>query len=253
MSLVIVNKISSEILTLSLNRPEKRNALNIALLEALVTALQEAKKEMSLRALIIKAEGSIFCSGLDLKEALDESTAKQSYLLLSLVFKELYETQLITIAAVQGAAIAGGAGLMSACNFALATTDAKFGYPEVKKGLVPAQVMVFLKKQLKERDLLELLLLGELIDAKKALSIGLINKLVDENQLIEEAMNIALSALKCGPKAIKKTKELVNRITGNVIKDLEMMRAEGDIIRGTPEAKEGVQAFLEGREPKYHT
>jgi methylglutaconyl-CoA hydratase len=248
--LVIVEK-NSGLFTLSLNRKEKRNALNIHLLESLSNALKEVAVDPELRVIIIRGKGSSFCSGIDLNEAFDESTAEQSNLLLADVLNSIHTSKAVTIAAVHGNAIAGGAGLMSACDFAIATENTLFGYPEVKRGLVAAQVMVFLKKQVKERDIKELLLLGELIDTKKALSIGLINKIVKEEDLMAEAIKIANFCLKSAPKAIAKSKDLLNGLTGNITIDLHKMIQEGIKIRTTDEAKEGLSAFLEHREPHF--
>lgn len=251
--LVITKQISHEVLILSLNRPEKRNALNIPLLKAFTESLEEAKKMEGLRVIIIKGEGPVFCSGLDLKEALDEGASKMSNRLLCQLFKELYETPFVTIAAVQGAAIAGGAGIMSACHFVIAEKEAKFGFPEVQRGLVAAEVMVFLNKQLRQRDLFELLLLGDLFDAKKALSMGLINKIVENEKLVDEAISFSHKLLKCAPKALRKTRELIDTLTGIVESDLDRMCIESELMRGTCEAKEGMNAFLEHREPKFHS
>lgn len=249
--LVLIDKSNPKIAILTLNRKEKCNALNLHLLKFLALAIEEINLDPQKKALIIKGEGLSFCSGLDLKEAADITTAEESNKLLARVLTAIYKSPLVTIAAVHGSAIAGGAGIMSACDFVIAAEKTLFGYPEVKRGLVAAQVMVLLKKQLMMRHIRELLLLGELIDANYALSIGLINKIVNSENLLQEAMEIAKITLKCNSKAISKTKELLDDLTGNFTKDLSKMMIEGLKMRGTKEAQEGMSAFLEHRDPNF--
>ncbi len=240
----ILVEIQDSIAIISLNRPEKKNALNISLLESISDAMLKLHNNKEIRVVIIKGEGTSFCSGLDLKEASDVSTIKQANLALAHVLTSIYKSPLLTIAAVHGAAMAGGAGLMSACDFAVAAKNTIFGYPEVKKGLVAAQVMVLLKAKLKERDLKELLLLGEVIQAERALSIGLITWIVEEKLLMQEAMSIAKSSLSGGKKAIAKSKELLDGLTGNFDADLKKAVIEGEKIRMSQEAKDGIKAYL---------
>jgi methylglutaconyl-CoA hydratase len=248
--LVLVEK-KCGIFTLSLNRKEKRNALNIHLLESLANALKEVMADETLRVIIIRGKGSCFSTGLDLNEALDESTTENSSLLLAEVLGLIYNSKAVTIAAVHGHALAGGAGLMSACDFAISAENTCFGYPEVKRGLVASQVMVFLDKLVNRRHLAELLLLGEIIDANRALTMGLISKVVKEVELMEEAYKVAEKCKACGPLAIAKTKELLKELTGNIALDLPKMMNQGIKIRGTDEAKEGLRAFLEHRTPNF--
>lgn len=237
-------EIKDSIAVISLNRPDKKNALNIDLLESLLQAMQEIESNKEIRVVIIKGEGTSFCSGLDLKEAADLSTVKRSNIALANALTAIYKSPLITIAAVHGACLAGGAGLMTACDFAIAAKNSTFGYPEVKKGLVAAQVMVLLKNKMRERDLKELLLLGELIDSNKALAIGLITKVVEDDLVMLEAMSIAKRSLLCGINAIAKTKELLNGLAGNFDADLKKAVVEGEKIRMSKEAQAGITAFL---------
>lgn len=233
------------VLILSLNRPDKRNALNIPLVESLLDTIEGVKDK---RVLILKGEGPVFCSGLDLQEAADKAVAEHSSLSIARLLNALSSTPLITIAAVHGAAVAGGAGLMAACDFVLADSKTLFGFPEVRRGLVAAQVLPFLKRQLKERDLRQLLLLGELIDAERALEIGLINRIVDQEKLLEEALRLSASILQCAPNALAETKLMLEGSTSEELKKaLEIHR----IARTSDEAQEGISAFLEHRPPNW--
>lgn len=239
--------------TVTLNRPDKRNALNIDLLEALGAAIAAAAADPSQRILIVRGAGTVFCSGLDLAEAAEPGRASASAELVHRTLQALGSTRLITIAAVQGAAIAGGAGLMSACDFTVATRDAKFGYPEIRRGLVPALIMTFLRRQLRERDARELLLLGKLFDATHAHAIGLLNRVVaDEAALDVEVRLIVSSLLQGAPDALAETKKLLLELWPSPLaRDLDAAHAHHLAARDSAEAKEGVAAFIEKRAPSW--
>lgn len=246
--LVKIERTGPDITILTLNRPEKRNALNIALMIDLCDAIVQTERVPGQRVVIIKGEGNVFCAGLDLVEAAEKESAEMIATLLT----TLYKTPLITIAAVHGAAIAGGAGLMSACDFVVADEKALFGYPEVHRGLVAAQVMALLVRQLRQRDVRELLFFGELIDAHKALSMGLINRVVPNADLMKEAFIIANKIINGAPGAIVATKRLLNEVGhASFSEDLKKGLAVHKEIRGTAEAQEGMKAFLEHRAPKW--
>ncbi len=239
--------------TLTLNRPERRNALNVELLEQLCTAIDAAGADVTQRILVLQGAGTVFCSGLDLAEAAQPGFADRSAGLVARALGALANSRLVTIAAVHGAAIAGGAGLMSACDFALATRDAKFGYPEVRRGLVPALIMTFLRRQLRERDARELLLLGKFFDAAHAHAIGLLNRVArDETALRVEVQSMISSLLQGGPEAIAATKRLITELWPAPI-DGDLARARDFHVagRGSAEAVEGIAAFNEKRAPSW--
>src|SRR3977135_4127669 len=163
MPVVLIEKQSPQITVLTLNRPERRNALSIELLTELSAAIKVASDEPHKRILILRGAGAAFCTGLDLKEAADQSKAHATADMVARTLVGLSQTRLITIAAVHGAAVAGGAGIMSACDFVVAAQRTKIGYPEVRRGLVAGLVMTFLRRQVGEREMRELLLGSELI------------------------------------------------------------------------------------------
>ena len=168
MPVVLIEKKGQHITVLTLNRPERRNALSLQLLTELIAAIKVAADELQERVLILRGAGAAFCTGLDLKEAADQTKAHATADLVAKTLITLSQTRLITIAAVHGAAVAGGAGIMSACDYVVAAEKTKIGYPEVRRGLVAGLVMTFLRRQLHERDIRELLLGSDLIDAARA-------------------------------------------------------------------------------------
>jgi len=183
-SLVLSASAGPGITLLTLNRAEKRNALCVELLQALLATLTAAEKDSTQRVLILTGAGPAFCAGLDLAEAADPGRAHESAELIGQVLRRLSESRLVTIAVVRGAAIAGGAGLMSACDFAFAEVSTQIGYPEPRRGLVAALVMTFLRRQLRERDARRILLTGESFSARHAEAIGLVNGALTDDQLM---------------------------------------------------------------------
>lgn len=237
---------------LTLNRPDKRNALNIAMMEEISFAVEELYKDLSQRVVILNAEGPAFCTGLDLNEVADISLAEKSAMFVSRMFRAIYSSPLVTIAAVQGDAIAGGAGLVAACDIAIATKEVRIGFPETRRGLVAAQVATLLRRQLRMRDVRELLLVGELIDSNRALEMGLFNSVVEKDQLLIEAMRLANLVLKGSPTATRETKHLLHSIdTSSFYDDLKIAVTFHEAARLSDEAKEGVAAFLEKRKPTW--
>src|ERR1700736_429877 len=158
MPVVLIEKQSPQITVVTLNRPERRNSLTIELLNELIAAVKVASGEAGERVLILRGAGAAFCTGLDLKEAADQRKAHATAEMVAKTLITLSQTHLITIAAVHGAAVAGGAGIMSACDFVVRAEKTKIGYPETRRGLVAGLVMTFLRRQLRERDMRELLL-----------------------------------------------------------------------------------------------
>src|SRR5437660_2170750 len=175
MPVILVEKQSPRITVVTLNRPERRNSLTIELLNELIAAINVTSDQPNERVLILRGAGAAFCTGLDLKEAADQTKAHATAEMVAKTLVTLAETRLVTIAAVHGAAVAGGAGIMSACDFVVAAEKTKIGYPEVRRGLVAGLVMTFLRRQIGERHLRELVLGGELIDAERAREVDLVN------------------------------------------------------------------------------
>src|SRR4029450_8871102 len=191
MPTVLIEKETPQITVLTLNRPERRNALTIELLSELNAAIKIASDQPDERVIILRGAGAAFCTGLDLKEAADQTKAHATAKMVASTLITLSQTRLITIAAVHGAAVAGGAGIISACDFVVAAAGTKIGYPEVRRGLVAGLVMSFFRRQAGERNMRELLFGSELINAERAKEIGLVNGGVAQNGVMSEEQKVA--------------------------------------------------------------
>ena len=236
----------------TLNRPERRNALTLELLNELVAAIKVSSDQTSERVLILRGAGAAFCTGLDLKEAADPKKAHATAEMVANTLVALSQTRLITIAAVHGAAVAGGAGIMSACDFVVAAEKTKIGYPEVRRGLVAGLILTFLRRQIGERDIRELLFGSELIDAERAREIGLVNRVVPRGDVMSEAQKFAESVLQGAPEAIAQTKRLIEELSSSSVKeDVDLALKYHMQARESAEAQEGIAAFNEKRKPKW--
>jgi methylglutaconyl-CoA hydratase len=244
------------ILTITLNRPERRNALNPAMLKELIQAL-EAADQSHAGAVILTGAGSAFCAGLDLDhlitlhaKTLEEHRADSEN--IARMLRTLHDMQKPTIAAVNGPAIAGGMGLATICDFTLSVPEAKFGYTEVKIGFVPAIVSSFLIRQIGDKRTRDLLLTGRLIKAEEALELGLVTRIVNEQDLMPEAHKLANTLIRNSPEAMQATKRLLNSYANHHLDtEIEAAIVANSEARVTEDFKEGVRAFLEKRAPDW--
>jgi methylglutaconyl-CoA hydratase len=237
----------------TINRPDKRNALSRALIAALTAAFRKAAGDPAARCVILTGSGPAFCAGMDLDELRGtvENTAEAELVWddaakLSALYSLIYEMPKPTIAAVNGAAVAGGAGLMTVCDLAVSVPAAKFGYPEVRRGLVAAMVMPHLLRHVGERAARWMLLAGELIDAAEAQRIGLINEVVPPERLMSTAEAWAKLLAEGGPKALATTKELLRRCSVQAVPVADLATASAE-PRLTDECKGGLSAFFDKR------
>src|SRR3982750_3055432 len=205
---------SDSVRTLTLNRPEKRNALNDELIAGLKAALREADRDGELRCVVVRGAGKDFCSGADLTSI--QKIAKATYddnvedaRGLAELFELIREVRLPVIAAVHGRALAGGCGLATACDLVIATRSARFGYPEVKIGFVPAMVAAILRRNLGEKKSFELLTLGAEFSAEEAAAIGLVNAVLDDEAFDVAAIEYATRYTKVSGSAVAMTKRLL--------------------------------------------
>jgi len=238
----------------TLDRPERRNALSIALLEALVAGLDRLAGDGTTRVVILRGAGPVFCAGLDLAEAADEALVERSALGVSRALERLGADDLVTIAAVHGGAYAGGVGLASACDLVIAASDTRFGFPEARRGLLPALVCDVLKTKVRRGDLTELFLVGEPIDAPRARDIGLVQRVVPAVRLEAPKPAVAEAILAGGPETIRRTKTLIRHAFGWPPGDPAAAAAavaEHLVGRRSAEATEGLRAFLEKRAPSW--
>jgi methylglutaconyl-CoA hydratase len=248
----IVAETASGVRTLTLNRPEKRNALTPELIEELTIALREAE-ECSCGVVILTGAGSAFCSGLDLEHlatisARTQEENRRDSENMARVLRTLYDFPKPVIAAVNGPAIAGGMGLATIPDFTLAVPEAKFGYTEVRIGFVPAIVASFLLRQVGEKHTRDLLLTGRLVKAQEALNLGLVTQIVTADQLMPTAQALAHSLMQNSPQAMQCVKKLLAKHARRRL-DEEIADAidANALQRSTEDFKEGVEAFLHHR------
>lgn len=250
--LVTVERQGEGLEGLVLRRADQRNALSLALLEELCTAVESLAADGVTRVVLLRGEGPVFSAGLDLHEAAEESLMERSAASVERTLQLLRETPLVTIAVVQGGAFAGGAGLMAACDIVVAAEDARIGFPEARRGLLPALIGDLLRTRIREGDLRALFLTGEPIDARRAREIGLVQHVVPASQLLEEALRVARSVLAGGPETIRATKRLLADLfpAGGAAASRSMGEWHLE-ARRSAEAREGLRAFLEKRPPRW--
>ena len=248
--------VDAGIATVTLNRPEKRNAISLQLVDELLAVLDETNKAPA-DVLILTGSGKAFCAGMDLDELKSllgkthEENVKDSARMAHL-FRRLYDFPKPTIAAVNGAAIAGGTGLATMCDFTLSVPEAKFGYTEVRIGFVPAIVSSILVWQVGHKVARDLLLSGRLFDAAEAKRLGLVNEVVAPEQLIERARNLAQQILENSPSSVRATKKLINGfIATNLNQQIAEAIEDNARIRTTADFREGISSFLEKRKPRW--
>ena len=252
----IVVKSANGVKTITLNRPDKRNAMSMAMIEELTSALHEAET-CSCGVVILTGAGSAFCAGLDM-EQLKTMTAstpdenRRDSENMALVLRTLYDFPKPVIAAVNGPAIAGGMSLATIPDFTLAVPEAKFGLNEVRVGFVPAIAATFLIRQVGEKRARELLLSGKLLKSNEALEIGLVSEIVSPDQLMKSAHALAQTLLLNSPQAMQAVKRLLAqhacRRLDEEIEDAIVANAQQ---RSSEDFKEGVMAFLQRRRAEW--
>jgi methylglutaconyl-CoA hydratase len=251
-SFLLVERHRPGVVDIVLNRPERRNALTVHLMDELASAIARISADSSNRVLILRGAGPVFCAGLDLVEASDASLAGVGADGYARVLRSLSETPLVTIAAAHGVAAAGGAGLLAACDFAVATEGLKVVFPEVRRGLVPALVATVLLRKLSDADLREILLLGEPISAARAQAMRLVTRIVAERTERAEANRLADQILQGAPQAVRNTKALLAELAAAPTSDgLRIAHDYHVQAKLNPEAREGLAAFLEKRQPNW--
>jgi len=246
----IIYETENNIATITLNRPEKRNALNDALINSLKNALSRANEDENLRAVVIKGAGKDFCSGADLSalQKIAESDvlenlwdAENLMELLAMIRK----IKIPVIAAVQGRALAGGCGLATACDIVLASKTARFGYPEVKIGFVPAMVMAILRRNLSEKRSFELITQGFEFSPDEAEKFGLINRVFDDETFADDVKNYVSVYEKVSRSAVVLSKKLLYQMDGmNFETSLETGAEVNTIARLTEDCRQGIVRFL---------
>ena len=243
--------------TITLNRPDKRNAISSTMIDELLGALNAAESNPVVRVVILTGAGRCFCSGMDLetlqtiaKQTPEENLADSRQ--MARMFHRLYCFPKPLITAVNGAAIAGGCGIATFSDITLAVPEAKFGYTEVRIGFIPALVSVLLRRQIGEKHARELLLTGEIIEAAEAFRLGMVTQIVPAENLLKRAHEVAARFLEASPTSLRRTKRLLLQYNEKeVAQEIEMATQENAAIRATEDFREGLASFLEKRHPKW--
>lgn len=247
---VVLYSVDGALARITLNRPEKRNALNDAVISGIKEGLKKAGSDQRVRAIVISGAGQDFCSGADLSalqkiagaSVAENSEDARSLLELFLLIRQLPAP---VIAAVTGRALAGGCGLASACDLVLASTSARFGYPEVKIGFVPAMVMAILRRNVSEKRAFELITRGEEISAQQATEFGLVNQVFSDETFQAGVDAYAKRFEKLSRQAIALTKGLLYQIDGLAFSEALETGADVNVIaRMTEECQQGIAKFL---------
>ncbi|MES2393670.1 MAG: enoyl-CoA hydratase-related protein [Acidobacteriota bacterium] len=240
--------------TITLNRPERRNALNVEMQEELIVALKAAE-DAGARVVVLCGEGEAFCAGLDLavlKEMAGKSAEqhREEAERTAWMFRTLWDLDVPTIAVVQGAAVAGGTGLATICDFTLAAPEAKFGYTEARIGFVPALVSAYLGMQVGDKVARGLLLSARIFGADEALRLGLVNEIVAGDGLKVRAYELAAELMRNSPESLRATKRLLRmQQEEQLASALELAMEANAASRLTADFREGVASFVEKRKP----
>ena len=247
----ILTERENSIFTITLNRPDKRNALNDALINALKNALREADRDEDLRVILIKGAGRDFCSGADLSalKKISESDVMENLAdaeNLAELFSLIRKVKIPVVAAVHGRALAGGAGLATACDIVLAARSARFGYPEVRIGFVPAMVMAILRRNLSEKKSFELITQGFEFSAAEAENYGLINRVFEDETFEDEVKNYVSVYEKVSRSAVVLSKKLLYQMDAmDFFTALETGAEVNTLARLTEDCKNGIAKFLD--------
>ena len=240
-----------------LDRPDVHNAFNSQMIGELRAALADLGEDESIRVVVLSGTGKSFCSGADLnwmREIIRFSYEQNLAESLELAewLHELSTLPKPTVARVNGAAIGGGVGFLSACDIVVASTDAVFGLSEVKIGLVPACIAPYVLRRTGEGQARRYFLTGERLDARRALEIGLVNIVAEPEKLDETVDGLVGRLISSGPAALAACKELLRKVPGMDIAAVKRFTAEMIAgLRVGPEGQEGMAAFLEKRKPKW--
>ena len=258
MSDLIETTTDSQVQTIRLNRPDKRNALNADLVTALKAALEEAEADEDLRTIVLTGAGSAFSAGADLSSlrAMQEAGPmenQQDSRHLAELFQQIYQHPMPVIAKVNGHAIGGGCGLAAVCDFSYAAEGATLGFTEVRIGFVPAIVMVFLRRTLGETQARDLLLRGRLVDATTAAELGLVTRVVPDEELSAAVDDLARElAWETSPSAMALTKRMLARVPGMGLDEaLDYAVQMNAFARGTDDCQAGIEAFLNDEDPPW--
>jgi methylglutaconyl-CoA hydratase len=247
---LLLSALDEGILTLTLNRPEKRNALSSELIELLHQSFERADLDAEVRVVLVRSAGKDFCAGADLEELLasvDQSPVANEAAALQLgnLFGRIRELPKPVLASVQGHALAGGAGLATACDLVIAGAGAQLGYPEIQRGFAPAMVMALLRRLVGEKVALDLVLTGRVLSAEESRSVGLVSRVVPDADLEAAARSLAQALAGSSASALALTKQLFFRLDGHSLSEgIALGAGVNAVARSTPDFRNAIARFL---------
>lgn len=254
----VLYTVTNQIAYITINRPEKRNALSPELVTELKTAFDKAEQDAAVKVVVLKANGESFCAGADLgylqqlqNFSFEENLADSNH--LKELFLKIYTLKKVVIAQVQGHALAGGCGLATVCDFTFSVPEAKFGYTEVRIGFIPALVSVFLIRKIGEQKARHLLLTGEIIKADTALAYGMITEVVPAGELENRVNQFAqILILQNSAQSMQLTKQLIHEVQNLTLDEaLNLAANQNAKARATDDCKKGIASFLNKQEIKW--
>jgi methylglutaconyl-CoA hydratase len=250
MTSLLLSSTEQGVLSLTLNRAEKRNALNTPLIDQLHEALERADLDADVRVVLLRGAGKDFCAGADLDELLasaDRPLAENeaAALRLGMLFRRIRELPKPVVAMVHGRALAGGAGLASACDLVVAGAGAQIGYPEIQRGFAPAMVMALLRRLVTEKVALDLVLTGRVFSAEEARSAGLVSRVVADSELERDTLSLATGLASASATALGITKQLFYELDSRNLADGIALGARVNAVaRSTPDFRQAIAALL---------
>jgi methylglutaconyl-CoA hydratase len=246
----VILTVQQGVLTATLNRAEKKNAIDTAMIDGLLAALERADLDAAARVVAIRGAGSDFCAGMDLNELLASADRpveenRAAALHFGEVFIRMRRLPKPIIAVVRGRALAGGCGLATACDLVLAAESAKFGYPEVQRGFVPAMVMTLLKRLVGEKLAFDLAATGRVLDANEAAAVGLISRVYEDSDFEDQVAEVLRALTAASASALAFTKQQFYQLDGLGFEDGIRLGADVNAVsRTTPDFRAALQTFL---------
>ena len=246
----VLVQVAGGVLTATLNRADKRNAIDTGMIAALLSALERADLDAGVRVVAVRGAGRDFCAGMDLNELLASADHtleenRRAALQFAEVFVRIRRLPKPVVAVVQGRALAGGCGLATACDVILATESAQFGYPEVQRGFVPAIVMTMLRRTVGEKIAFDLATTGRLLDGTEAAALGLASRVYEDADFEEQAAEVLRVLAEASPSALAFTKQQFYQLDGLSFDEGLRLGADVNAVsRSTPDFRAALSAFL---------
>jgi len=246
----VLTQVAGSVLTVTLNRADKRNAIDTAMIDGLLAAIERADLDGAVRVVAVRGAGTDFCAGMDLNELLASADHtleqnRQAALHFAQVFMQMRRLPKPIVALVQGRALAGGCGLATACDLILAAASAQFGYPEVQRGFVPAIVMTMLRRAVGEKIAFDLATTGRLLGGTEAAAAGLASRVYEDADFEEQAGEVLRVLSAASPSALAFTKQQFYQLDGLSFDDGLRLGADVNAVsRSTPDFRAALSAFL---------